>query len=424
VRKASVSSSGHTEFAAQVWYDGLFMDGNTSINPFFYGTYLGETRPGEPVTRNKNQAFQADAVGAAHQLTEDHFMRPHTFRLEWQPGPGGRIDWFVQGYRVNETFAMTGDGKGQDWIRVYGILDSSLRSLMGSQVPNEPSYLIMNTAVSSTWGFPYDTPDSCTKCFDCDNPKCACTFYPGFCEMIRSGKVSLKIDSIRIYQSRNASAHVGASHTLGCDPPDYPTKEWIDGHQYRYMRNPPFVYEDTTPLRRVQIGGGACLTDKDCGGLIRNTNWTAVYEDLLQIGRRASDLPETGARGQCVTKLRSAMMSAFSRTGSVCSCNEGFTGPHCLSLAHTDDTPSAHAQRVGGSPFDRISSVALPGFLLVAVSAMMALLFVFLVGRVVLDERTKESSSRSLSRVYPLHNNNGSNPDAHSRISVVTGTSI
>ena len=171
----------------------------------------------------------------------------------------------------------------------------------------------MNTAISSTWGFPYDTPDWCTKCFDCDNPKCACSFYPGFCEMIRSGKVSMLIDSIRIYQSRNSSAHVGAPHTLGCDPPDYPTKEWIDGHQYRYMRNPPFVYEDTTPLRRVQIGGGACLTDKDCGGLIRNTNWTAVFEDLIQTGRRASDPPETGARGQCVTKLRSAMMSAFSR---------------------------------------------------------------------------------------------------------------
>lgn len=424
MRKRMVSKTGHTEFAAQVWYDSLFMDGNTSINPFFYGTYLAETRPDEPVTRNKNQAFQADAVGAAHQLTEDHFMRPHTFRLEWQPGPGGRIDWFVQAYRVNETFIMTGDGKGKDWVRVYGIQDDSLSSLMGSQIPIEPSYLIMNTAISSTWGFPYDTPDWCTKCFDCDNPKCACTFYPGFCEMIRSGKVSMLIDSIRIYQSRNSSAHVGAPHTLGCDPPEYPTKEWIDGHQYRYMRNPPFVYEDTLPLRRVQRGGGSCLTDKDCGGLIRNTNWTAVYERLLQTGRRASDLPETGARGQCVTKLRSAMMSALSRTGSVCSCNAGFTGPHCLSLDYTDDTPSAHVLRVGGSPFERISSVALPGFLVVAVSAMIAVLFVFLVGRVVQDKRTKESSSRPPSRVYPLHNKNGNNPDAHSRISVVTGTSI
>lgn len=424
MRKRTVSSSGHTEFAAQIWYEGLILNSNTSINPFFYGTYLGETKPDEPVTRNKNQAFQADAVGAAHQLTEDHFMRPHTFRLEWQPGPGGRLDWFTKGYRVNETFAMTGDGKGKDWIHVYGILDESLSSLMGSQIPIEPSYLIMNTAISSTWGFPYDTPAFCSKCYDCDNPSCACTFYPGFCQMLRSGTVSLKIDSIRVFQSLHDSAHVGGSHSLGCDPPEYPTKEFIEGHQYRYMRNPPFVYDDTFPLRRVARGGGSCVADNECGGAIRNTNWTAVHDHMLQTGRRMAELPQTGARGQCVTKLRSAMLSVLSRTGSVCSCNAGFTGPHCLSLDYTDDTPSAHAQRVGGSPFDRISSVALPGFLLVAVSAMMALFFVFLVGRVALDKRTKESSSRSSKRVYPLHNNNSNNPDSHVRISVVTGTSI
>jgi hypothetical protein len=397
------------------------MKGNTSINPFFYGTYLAETRLDEPVTRNKNQAFQADAVGAAHQLTQDHFARPHTFRLEWQPGPGGRIDWFVQGYQVNETLAMTGDGKGHDWIHAYGIIDQTLSSLMGSQIPIEPSYLIMNTAVSSTWGFPYDTPDWCTKCYDCDNPKCACTFYPGFCEMIRSGSVSLKIDAVRVYQSSNASAHVGAPHTLGCDPPDYPTKEWIDGHQYRYMRNPPFVYDDTAPLRRVQKGGGPCETDHDCGGGIRGTNWTEVYVRYLMTGGTADITPETRGRGQCVPSLRSGVLSALTQAGSVCNCYEGYTGPHCLSLAHTDDTLSAHVLRVGGSPFDRISNVALPGFLMVAGCAMTSVLLVFLVGRVVLDKGTKQTTNATHKGIHRLCNNNS---EARSRISVVTGTSI
>jgi hypothetical protein len=372
--------------------------------------------------RNKNQAFQADAVGAAHQLTQDHFTRPHTFRLEWQPGPGGRIDWFVQGYRVNQTLSMTGDGKGHDWIHAYGILDQTLSSLMGSQIPIEPSYLIMNTAVSSTWGFPYDTPDWCTKCYDCDNPKCACTFYPGFCEMIRSGKVSLKIDSIRVYQSSNASAHVGSPHTLGCDPPDYPTKEWIDGHQYRYMRNPPFVYEDISPLRRVQKGGGPCETDRDCGGDIRGTNWTEAYELFLATGRKTGITPETRGRGQCVPSLRSGVLSALTHAGSVCSCHEGFTGPHCLSLAHSDDTLGAHELRIGGSPFDRISNVELPGFLMVAVCAMTSVLCVFLVGRVLLDKGTKETAIITPKGMQPFNNNN--NSEMHSRISALTRTSI
>jgi hypothetical protein len=416
-----MSTSGHTEFEAQVWYEGLLMEGNTSINPFFYGTYLAETRPDEPVLRNKNQAFQADAVGAAHQLTPDHFARPHTFRLEWQPGPGGRIDWFVQGYRVNETLAVTGDGRGPDWIHAYGILDDTLSSLMGSQIPIEPSYFIINTAISSTWGFPYDTPDWCTKCYDCDDPKCACTFYPGFCEMIRSGEVALKIDSIRVYQSSNASAHVGAPHTLGCDPPGYPTKEWIDGHQYRYMRNAPFVYEDVTPLRRIQKGGGRCENDHDCGGDVKATNWTEVYEHSLTTGRQLESLPVTKGRGQCVSSLRSGLLSTLTHSGSVCSCNEGFTGPHCLSLAHVDDSASAHELRVGGSPFDRVSNVALPGFLLVAICAMMSILLVFLVGRVVLDKGSEHAATAT---PKGTHSFNNSYSEVNSRNSAVTGTSI
>ena len=73
---------GFTEFAAQTWYDDLIFHGNTSINPFFYGTYVGETKKGEPVTRSKKEDFQADAVGAMHQLVPAHFRRMHTFRID------------------------------------------------------------------------------------------------------------------------------------------------------------------------------------------------------------------------------------------------------------------------------------------------------------------------------------------------------
>lgn len=160
IRRKSYSKTGHTEFAAQTWYEGLEMHGNTSINPFFYGTYLDETKPNEPVTRTANQAFQADAIGAAHQLAESHFQTPHTFRIEWQPGPGGRIDWYVRGgekVEVNGTeHTLEMDGNGTEWIHAFSIKDKSISELMGSQIPIEPSYLIMNTAISSTWGFPYD----------------------------------------------------------------------------------------------------------------------------------------------------------------------------------------------------------------------------------------------------------------------------
>lgn len=354
LRKKIVSPNGHTEFSAQVWYDGLVMEGNTSINPFFYGTYLAETKPFEPVTRTKEQAFQADAVGVAHQLTPSHFKKAHTFRVEWQPGRGGRLDWFVKGYRYNETLMVTGDGNGQEWVHAFSLKDKSLDDLMGSQIPIEPSYLIFNTAVSSTWGFPYDAPEWCPKCYDCDDPKCACRFYPGFCEMIRSKKTIMYIDSVRVYQSFDSSAHVGANHTLGCDPPDYPTSEWINGHSYRYMRNPPFVFADKHPLRAIQRGGGRCESDRDCGS------------------ERGDCYSSESARTQ-----RIMMFSSLSSGGyGFCVCAKGFTGPHCLAIDHVDDSPSAFKIKRQNSPFSRIHGLQLPSFLIVSAGLLAVALVV------------------------------------------------
>lgn len=175
--------NGHpTGYVPEVWYDGLEMYGNTSINPYFYGTYLGETSKGEPVQRNKNQAFQADAVGSMHQVTDSHFRKMHSFRMEWQPGDGGRLDWFTKAYKANGTMddSVEGDGNGEEWVKVYTLKDESLKNLTGAKIPIEPTYLILNTAISSTWGFPYQVPDWCPKCYDCNDPKCACSFNPGF----------------------------------------------------------------------------------------------------------------------------------------------------------------------------------------------------------------------------------------------------
>ena len=417
LRQSVLSPNGHTAFLADTWYDGLELHGNTSINPFFYGTYLAETKPNEPVTREKKQAFQADAVGVVHQLTPDHFVRPHTFRLEWQPGQGGRLDWYVQSYRYNATDGIEGNGKGKDWILAYSLKDESLQNLMGSQIPIEPTALLFNTAVSSTWGFPYDTPEWCSKCFDCDDPKCACAFYPGFCQMLRSGKTAMFIDHIRVYQSRDPDAHVGANHTLGCDPPEYPTKEWIVGHSYRYMRNPPFSYEDTHPLRKVQRGGGACTTDADCGGHIQSPNLTAVYEanggNETANDRLLEEHTPSEGRGKCVGGLSSGMF--FSKaTGQVCSCNLGYTGPQCLAIDHVDEAPSAREIRGGKSPFTRMHSFEAPGFMLGAVIGLFILLMTLLVTRVREEKRARA----------PKFLVNGNEAHHEDRAPLVAGTSL
>lgn len=383
---------GFTKFKAENWYHGLETAGNTSINPFFYGTYLGKTKPGEPVTRNAKQAFQADAVGVVHQLIPAQFEKMHTIRLEWQPGQGGRLDWFTKGYlktAENGSYYDVGDGDGPDWVRVLTIKDDVLRKTMGSQIPIEPTHLIMNTAVSSTWGFPYDVPDWCTKCYDCDNPTCACAFNAGFCEVMREGDVAMKIDSIRVYQSRDDSAHVGAKHTVGCDPPEYPTSEFIKGHEYRYMRNPPFSYEDLHPLRPIQQGGGACKTDADCGGDVRHTNLTQVYEASLSGSsemkkHHGASSETTQGMGRCVTASSAPFMFSrpFNAPAKVCVCNIGFTGPRCLAQAHFDDNPSAEGEQQKRSPFRYVEKFQATPFMLIIVCAMITLALGFLVYRV------------------------------------------
>jgi len=380
--ESNVSENGHTKYMANTWYEHLEMHGNTSINPFFYGTYLGKTKPGEPVTRTEAQAFQADAVGVAHQLTAAHFKKAHTFRVEWQPGPGGRLDWYTKGHKINSTLSIEGDGLGKDWVHVFGIKDEILKNLTGSQIPIEPSYLILNTAVSSTWGFPADTPENCKKCYDCDDPKCSCNFAPGFCQMLRETDVAMYIDSIRVYQSRDPTAHVGANHSVGCDPIEYPTKEWIKGHSYQYMRNSPFSFEDKGhPMKKVQAGGGKCSIDNDCGAHISHINLTEIYE-LKDLNRRLVDETSTNlkqGRGRCVSlsEFGSPLFKPSPGAKKVCKCNPGFTGPKCLAEEHIDITPSAYKEKMKNSIFNSVPKLYVSPVLLSGLTGLLITVITF-----------------------------------------------
>lgn len=402
VYESTLSESGHTQYLANTWYEHLEMHGNTSINPFFYGTYLGKTKPGEPVTRTESESFQADAVGVAHQLTAAHFKKLHTFRIEWQPGPGGRIDWYSRAHRINSTLTIEGDGLGQDWLHIYGIKDRSLKELMGSQIPIEPSYLIFNTAVSSTWGFPFDVPETCKKCYDCDDPKCQCAFSPGFCQMMRETDVAMYIDSVRVYQSRDPSAHVGANHTVGCDPIEYPTKEWIKGHRYQYMRNAPFSFDDKgIPLKKVQTGGGRCKTDDDCGANISTANLTEVddVDSRRHLESETKSEPVEG-RGKCVSKAEfsSPLFSVSPGATKVCKCNPGYTGPNCLAQKHVDDSDSAYKEKMKKSIFNEVPRFYMAPSLIFGLVGLLCAA-VFFVCKVAGAKRREKDTERELSKL-------------------------
>jgi len=241
------------------WYTGMEYNHNnltkSELNPFFYGVKL--------IHKLKSYTYQADALSANRGLNTSHYTNQHIYRVEWEPpaedGSGGYIRWYT------------------DNVLLYGITGSNLHTT-GSEIPSEAMYLLMNTAVASSWGFPMPCPEGCgCKCFECGNLDCACALPTGYCENFPA---TFDIEYVRVFQA------VGEEkHTLGCSPENRPTSLFIKGHKKRYMDT-----GDTAPLQPIQKGGASCRENDDCG-LNRN--------------------------GYCSSR-------------GVCVCHEKFTGPTCL----------------------------------------------------------------------------------------------
>ncbi len=201
------------------------------------------------------------------QLNESHFTGMHTFRLEWQPGEDGYLRWYM-----DDDFQFGIDGAGL--------------KKQQTQIPNEPSYVILNTAISTSWGFP-NPPPGCTE-YDCKDPAKQCGMNPGWCKTLPA---EFKIDYVRVYQNSADS-----KQTIGCNPREYPTKRYIKAHEYRYKG-----LTEKHALVDVVTGGGECVTDDDCGSA-----------------------QKSGVCEFSITKF-------YGNKGwKGCVCHEDFQGPKCL----------------------------------------------------------------------------------------------
>lgn len=235
---------------------------NSSLNNFFYGVTL--------VHEPSAYTYQSDALSANMHINSSYYDEMHTYRVEWEPsdlkGDGGYIRWYA------------------DDKLVYGI-ESDVLDITGSMIPNEPMYILLNTAISDQWGFPLPCPSGCScECYECGNPDCECALPPNFCNNLPA---YFEIDYVRVYQASDDPNHV-----MGCSTKDRPTTTFIEGHKKRYT-----IEGNKEPLLSVQDGGAACLTDVDCGG---------------------------AKQGSCTGIF-------------VCSCEEHFTGPTCLAHSGFND---------------------------------------------------------------------------------------
>ena len=77
------------------WYNNITYGDNTSVNPFFYGSYLGSTSVSDPAFRSEKEAYQADALGGMYSLDASYWDSYHKVRLEWQPGPEGYTHFYL-----------------------------------------------------------------------------------------------------------------------------------------------------------------------------------------------------------------------------------------------------------------------------------------------------------------------------------------
>lgn len=212
-RSSGRPNNGDWPNAQSKWYDGLTNGTNTSMNILFYGDY-------NHVRGDKSKMdYWSDAVSFNHQLNEKHFNQKFRYRVEWEL-PNAKHDGYMRWF-INDKFVLDIDGSG--------IVDAGF----GASVSTEPMYILLNTAVSTQWGFP-PTPSWCPgKNYDCNSIKYTdtCGFHPKFCNMTtnKSDPPEYKVNWVRVWQNPQDDAQ-----KVGCSTPERPTKKFIEANQGLY----------------------------------------------------------------------------------------------------------------------------------------------------------------------------------------------
>lgn len=169
------------------WYKGMKF-GKATMNTAYYGA------PG------------VDALSANSQGTTDLYNSQHVFRLEWEPTDDGTLRWYHDGHFLFEVPAKT-------LTKEYGGLPSR-------ELPAEPMYLILNTAMSNLWS---------PLCNDKDGAAAGTRCAKGSSDPCCILPAHYLIDYVRVYQQKD-----NTKQTIGCNPPSHPTSDYILANQDVY----------------------------------------------------------------------------------------------------------------------------------------------------------------------------------------------
>ncbi len=182
-------------------------------------------------------------------------------------------------------------------------------------------YILLNTAISKTWGFPTPCPLGCScSCFDCRKQECACGLPPAMCQNFPA---SFLIDHVRVFQKPD-----DRRHTLSCSPEAHPTKTYIEVLRcLLYSGNNIVVRVISNATWSMEI---LCPSNQSGVVFVYSLTWSITY--LCSHGGGHCEVDADCGFGKCKTvrSLYSFIFHGKLRVGE-CACESAkYTGPTCL----------------------------------------------------------------------------------------------
>lgn len=153
-----------------------------------------------------------DALSGGFVDLDDLDTRYWTYRMEWKTGPDGHLSWY---YDNEFVWAMSASSFGAYSVCADRGGTKECTRTPKRMIPEEPMSIVMNTAIG-TWNGGKTALDG------------------------KHWPAKFFVDYVRVYQD---------VVNVGCDPPNYPTKKYIDDHASWYGEPVSPLGSETCPAK-------------------------------------------------------------------------------------------------------------------------------------------------------------------------------
>ncbi|CAH0476010.1 unnamed protein product [Peronospora belbahrii] len=252
-------------------------------------TFYKCAQPRDPNTPKSNAMssfnYQMDAISSNWPTHVGIYTDYLIYEVEWVTGKNGYVRWNLQGSPLFEVPAKS----------ILDIPQSVNKTNPQKIMVEEPLYIIMNVALSRTWGAAPPNPGKpCRGNGSDEEVNRICDAFPMY----------LKVDYMRLYQDRGDDLDDDNYMQIGCDPASHPTKEWIEGHIDEYEDNDNKV---------VEVSGKAfCETSDDC--TIGGTLGKGALKTGKCVKKRCECLYQSWGGPRCTTAISGSFSSATGTT--------------------------------------------------------------------------------------------------------------